>query len=102
MGSVPNIVSCAGRCLNGERGVLSDGTQAKSKVHAKTTTACPGAVQELPSLLKSRPEILGKEGSQHDSQAARAAKQLAGHGWVPSLGKAPPKSFMMVQMCTRC
>merc|ERR1719183_1718968 len=47
--SVPNVVSCAGRCLNGERGVLSDGTQAKSKAQVRTTTACPGAAQELPS-----------------------------------------------------
>merc|ERR1719254_395787 len=74
--SVPNVVSCARRCIKGERGVLSDGTQAKSKADAGTTVgACPPApAQKLPSLLGSRPETLGKDGSQQDSQAARAAK----------------------------
>merc|ERR1740120_279728 len=59
--NVPNIVSCAGRCLKGERGVLSDGTQAKSKAVAGTAGACPPVpAQKLPSLLGSRPETLGK------------------------------------------
>merc|ERR1712087_988382 len=48
--NVPNIVSCAGRCLRGERGALSDGSQAKSKADARR--ACSGAAQELRSLLK--------------------------------------------------
>merc|ERR1712060_1048028 len=41
--NVPNIVSCAGRCLKGERGALSDGSQAKSK--AAPPKACSGAAQ---------------------------------------------------------
>merc|ERR1711972_842819 len=70
--SVPNIVSCAGRCLKGERGALSDGSQAKSK--ADTPRACSGAAQKLPSLLKGRPEILSKKGSDQDGQEARGAR----------------------------
>merc|ERR1719226_113389 len=66
--NVPNIVSCAGRCLKGERGALSDGSQAKSKAcaqaKAKAPTdmpmACSGAAQELPRVLRGRPEILSK------------------------------------------
>merc|ERR1712217_125317 len=65
--SVPNIVSCAGRCLNGERGALSDGSQAKSK--ADLPRACSGASKEL-----SRPEILSKKGSGQDGQEARKAR----------------------------
>merc|ERR1712084_160713 len=57
--NVPNIVSCAGRCLKGERGALSDGSQAKSK--ADMPRACSGAAQEPPSLLKGRPEILSNK-----------------------------------------
>merc|ERR1711941_217665 len=37
--NVPNIVSCAGRCLRGERGALSDGSQAKSKADARRVCA---------------------------------------------------------------
>merc|ERR1712061_406792 len=70
--SVPNIVSCAGRCLKGERGALSDGSQAKSKADAPR--ACSGAAQKLPSLLKGRPEILSKKGSDQDGQEARGAR----------------------------
>merc|ERR1712066_8827 len=33
--NVPNVVSCAGRCLRGERGALSDGSRAKSKADAR-------------------------------------------------------------------
>merc|ERR1712217_187356 len=70
--NVPNIVSCAGRCLKGERGALSDGSQAKSKADAPS--ACSGAAQKLPSLLKGRPEILSKKGSDQDGQEARGAR----------------------------
>merc|ERR1712190_80444 len=70
--NVPNIVSCAERCLRGETGVLSDGTQAKSK--ADTPRACSGAAQELSGLLEGHPEILSKKGSSQDSQEARGAK----------------------------
>merc|ERR1711862_906851 len=68
--NVPNIVSCAGRCLKGERGALSDGSRAKSKADAPT--ACSGASQKLPSLLEGRPEILSKKASGQDSQAKGA------------------------------
>jgi hypothetical protein len=74
--SVPNIVSCARRCLNGERGALSDGTQVKSKAQVRTPGGCPGAAQERPSLLRCRAEIPGKEGS---NQEARAVKAV---GWA--------------------
>merc|ERR1712084_63884 len=70
--NVPNIISCAGRCLKGERGALSDGSQAKSKVDAPK--ACSGAAQEVPSLLRGRPEILSKKGSDQDGQEARGAR----------------------------
>merc|ERR1712061_495292 len=70
--NVPNIVSCAGRCLRGERGALSDGSQAKSK--ADTPGACSGAAQKLPSLPRGRPEILNKKGSGQDGQEARGAR----------------------------
>merc|ERR1711972_1232249 len=70
--NVPNIVSCAGRCLRGERGALSDGSQAKSKADAPS--ACSGAAQKLPSSLRGRPEILSKKGSGQDGQEARGAR----------------------------
>jgi hypothetical protein len=86
--NVPNIVNCAGRCLKGERGALSDGSQAKSKAcaqakskaHADTPRACSGAAQELPSLLRGRPEIPSKKGSGPDSQEARGAKVASWSG----------------------
>merc|ERR1712207_98775 len=70
--NVPNVVSCALRCLKGERGALSDGSQAKSK--AEMPRACSGAAQELPSLLKGRPEILSRKVSGQDGQEARGAR----------------------------
>jgi len=70
--NVPNIVSCAGRCLRGERGALSDGSQAKSKADARR--ACSGAAQELRSLLKGLPEIPSKKGSGQVGQEAGDAK----------------------------
>merc|ERR1712014_277676 len=70
--SVPNVVSCAERCLRGETGVLSDGTQAKSK--ADMPRACSGAAQELSSLLRGHAEILSKKGSGQDGQEAREAR----------------------------
>merc|ERR1711933_556857 len=70
--NAPNIVSCAGRCLKGERGALSDGSQAKSK--ADPPGACSGAAQKLPSLLRGRPEILSKKGSGQNGQEATGAK----------------------------
>merc|ERR1712048_435101 len=70
--NVPNIVSCAGRCLNGERGALSDGSQAKSKPDAPR--ACSGAAQELPSKLRGCPEILSKKASGQDGQEAKGAR----------------------------
>jgi hypothetical protein len=36
--SVPNVVSCAMRCLSGERGALSDGTQARLTPIAKSVS----------------------------------------------------------------
>merc|ERR1712187_814204 len=57
--NVPNIVSCAGRCLRGERGALSDGSRAK----ADARRACSDAAQDLRSLLKGRPESPSKKGS---------------------------------------
>merc|ERR1711982_194774 len=66
--NVPNIVSCAERCLKGERGALSDGSQAKSK--AAMPRAYSGAAQEPPSLLKGRPEILSKKVSGQAGQEA--------------------------------
>merc|ERR1712176_1692116 len=47
--NVSNVVSCAEKCMKGERGVLSDGSQAKSK--ADMPRAHSGAAQELSSLL---------------------------------------------------
>merc|ERR1712039_753470 len=73
--NVPNIVSCAERCLKGERGALSDGSQAKSK--ADMPRACSGATKEMPSLLRGRPEILSKKGSGQDGQEARGAKVVS-------------------------
>merc|ERR1711972_75287 len=73
--NVPNIISCAERCLKGERGALSDGSQAKSK--ADMPRACSGAAKELPSLLRGRPEILSKKGSGQDGQEARGAKVVS-------------------------
>merc|ERR1711941_153355 len=73
--NVPNIVSCARRCLKGERGALSDGSQAKSK--ADPPRACSGAAQKLPSLLRGRPEILNKKGSCQDSQEAKGARVVS-------------------------
>merc|ERR1712060_428500 len=70
--NVPNIVSCAGRCLKGERGALSDGSQAKSK--ADKPGACSGAAQKLPSSQSGRPEILSKKVSGQDGQEARGAR----------------------------
>merc|ERR1712207_69721 len=70
--NVPNIVSCAVRCLNGERGALSDGSQAKSK--ADKPEACSGAAQKLPSSQRGRPEILSKKVSGQDGQEARGAR----------------------------
>merc|ERR1712176_902550 len=70
--NVPNIVSCAGRCLKGERGALSDGSQAKSK--ADMPRACSSAAKELPSSMRGRPEILSKKGSGQDGQEARGAR----------------------------
>merc|ERR1712190_314281 len=70
--NVPNIVSCAGRCLKGERGALSDGSQAKFK--ADTRGACSGAAPKLPSLLKGLPEIPSKKGSGQDGQEATGAR----------------------------
>merc|ERR1711972_1031441 len=73
--NVPNIVSCAGRCLKGERGALSDGSQAKSE--ADPPRACSGAAQKLPSLLRGRPEILNKKGSGQDGQEAKGARVVS-------------------------
>merc|ERR1711897_87957 len=70
--NVPNIISCAGRCLKGERGALSDGSQAKSK--AVAPRACSGAAQKLPSSLRGSPEILSKKGSGQDGQEARGTR----------------------------
>merc|ERR1711972_1013918 len=59
--NVSNVVSCAEKCMKGETGALSDGSQAKSK--ADMPRACSGVAQEPPSLLKGHPEILSKKGS---------------------------------------
>merc|ERR1712003_323468 len=69
--NVPNIISCAGRCLNGERGALSDGSQAKSK--ADPPRACSGTAQGRPEIVKGRPEILSKKVSGQAGQEARGA-----------------------------
>merc|ERR1712207_30383 len=70
--NVSNVVSCAGRCLKGERGALSDGSQAKSKADAPR--ACSGAAEKLPSSLRGRPEILSKKGSGQDGQEAKGTR----------------------------
>merc|ERR1712151_133299 len=70
--NVPNIISCAEKRMKGERGALSDGSQAKSK--AAPPKACSGAAQELPSLLRGHPEMLSKKGSGQDVQEARGAR----------------------------
>merc|ERR1712003_365271 len=69
--NVPNIISCAGRCLKGERGALSDGSQAKSKANAPR--ACSGTAQGRPEIVKGRPEILSKKVSGQAGQEARGA-----------------------------
>merc|ERR1711879_562548 len=70
--NVPNVVSCAEKCMKGERGALSDGSQAKSK--ADMPEACSGAAQKLPSSQRGRPEIPSKKGSGQVGQEAGDAK----------------------------